>query len=59
MESKQLPPLKQGLEEHSLMLVWQRGPENPASQRHEKELSESTQVPLFRQGLEAHSLMLV
>jgi hypothetical protein len=40
-------PFRQGLEVHSLILVWQSGPEKPIKQEQEKEFKESAQVAPF------------
>jgi hypothetical protein len=46
---------EQGFEAHSLMLVWQKGPEKPAAQLHENELKASLQEAPLRQGEDEHS----
>ncbi len=58
-KSRQVPPLRHGLDAHSFTSVWQNKPEKPAGQVQRKRLMASRQVPPLRHGAEAHSLMLV
>jgi hypothetical protein len=45
--SEHVPPFWQGLEAHSLILVWQTEPEKPGEQVQEKVFRPSVQVPPF------------
>ena len=56
MRSVQVPPFRQGLEEHSLMLLWQFKPANPDKQEHLYIPTSLKQVAPFKQGLDRHSL---
>jgi hypothetical protein len=58
MASVQVAPFWHGLEAHSLILIWQRVPDQPLMQEQEKLFTASMQIPALEHGVEAHSLML-